>query len=251
MANLPSVFEKSWPTVLLSPIMVANFAITVTSTIGLHERQIVTLLKSPLDPLQFEIKRILSNTQFQVGPTGQGILNLSNPIQFNGGSLEMSEQGRNPIADTYVIRAVYQEGPAVAFRNMLVDQFGSIIDSVQDNQGVRRLAVDTVLSVGDLQVNVDYPNNFVVFNNSIPDTLEHTFLIPSNIQRFMVKVRDSAASFNIAFNPGETATNYLKFPRGNSFQSGDLDYPTPGPFSLYYQVDRPNVVVEILLWVRI
>jgi hypothetical protein len=67
MSKLPTIFETKWPTVLLSPIMVDDHVVMVSSTIGLHPNQIVTLKKAGIPSENFVIRRILSDTELQVG----------------------------------------------------------------------------------------------------------------------------------------------------------------------------------------
>jgi hypothetical protein len=142
MANTPSTFERKWPTVILTPISVANHVVTVSSTAGLHTKQIVTLSKTGQQSQDFEIKRVLSDTQIQVGSADSGMLSFMNPVQFNGGMLTMSEQERNKFDSNIVLRAVYEEEPAVALRNLLVGRYGNPIDTSIDTQGNNRLQVD-------------------------------------------------------------------------------------------------------------
>lgn len=141
MAKVPSTYEKMWPTVLLSPITVSNFTVTLPSTRNLHTRQVISL-RLGTEAEEFEIKRVLNDTQIQVGKKGSPINVLENPLKFNGGSLEMYEQKRNEIGSEYVIRAVYDEEPAVALRTLLVTEFGEKVGYSQDNEGSPRLKVD-------------------------------------------------------------------------------------------------------------
>lgn len=141
MARIPSVYERAWPTVLLSPITVADYIVTVPTTKNLHTKQLITL-RLGINADEFEIKRVLSDTQIQVGKKGSPIHALENPLSFNNGSLEMHEQKRNEIGSEYVIRAVYDEEPAVALRTLLVTEFGEKVGFSQDNNGSPRLKVD-------------------------------------------------------------------------------------------------------------
>lgn len=169
MANVPSTFERKWPTVILTPIGVANYIVTVSSTAGLHTKQQVTLSLGAAVQ-DFEIKRILSDTQLQVGATDTGIASYQNPTQFDGGILTMSEQERNKFDTNIVLRAVYAEEPAVALRNVLVNQFGTFIDSVKDSKGINRLAVDGQFTATvDVQVAVDIEGEYNSVTNPNPD----------------------------------------------------------------------------------
>lgn len=127
MAKLPTTYEKKWPTLILSPIQVVNGKIVVSDIERLHTKQEVVISKAGEPVLKAEVKRILSDTEFYVGPLNQPIQRYfkhSELIAYDGGTITMSEQNRNPIASEYVLRAVYEEEPAVALRNLLVDSYG-------------------------------------------------------------------------------------------------------------------------------
>jgi len=156
MAYVPSTFERKWPTIILTPISVANHIVTVSDTAGLHEKQKITLSAVGEEALELEIKRVLSDTTFQVGEVGSDMALYANPIAYSGGTLTMSEQPRNAMGGDIVLRAVYEEGPAVALRNLLVNKYGEPFGSVKDNAGINRLAVDGQFHADvDVQVDVD------------------------------------------------------------------------------------------------
>jgi hypothetical protein len=123
VSKLPTIFQTKWPSVLLGPISVSNYIVTVPSTYGLAVNQIV-VLRLGTKAKEFEIKRVLSDTELQLGQTNSGLKTFLNPTEFDGGTLEMSEQERNKLGFEYVLRAVYQEEPAVALRSILVDWMG-------------------------------------------------------------------------------------------------------------------------------
>lgn len=140
---MSSIFEKKWPSIICTSIIVANNVITVSDTKGLHPKQTIELLAIGQDSAEYEIKRVLSSTQLQIGDIGKPIHIYLNPIQFNGGTLVAVEQERNVIDANAGIRASYAEEPTVALRNVLVDYYGNYIASITDNNGSARLAVDT------------------------------------------------------------------------------------------------------------
>lgn len=118
------LYERRWPTVVLTPISVANSIITVSTTNALHVKQKITLRNGPSTQTDLEIKRVLSATQIQVGPIGNEMGNIINPTIYNGGTLEAEEQERNKVSNDITMRAVYQEEPAVALRTVPVDWLG-------------------------------------------------------------------------------------------------------------------------------
>lgn len=139
---MSSLFEKKWPSVICPTITVADSIITVTDTFGLHPKQQITILKTGFEPLEAEIKRVLSRTQIQIGPIGKQISTYWNPTDYSGGSLIASEQERNAIDSNAGLRAAYAEEPTVALRNALVDYYGCYIGSAKDSEGNNRLLVD-------------------------------------------------------------------------------------------------------------
>ena len=116
--------ERTWPSVLITPISITGNVITVPDTCNLKVKQKVILSKTGLDPGEFEIKRVMSRTTLMVGPVGKNIRKVSEAEQYNGGSLSVSEQSRNVLGDAPIIRAVYDEEPTLALRNIMVDKYG-------------------------------------------------------------------------------------------------------------------------------
>lgn len=154
MAYLPTMFESRWPGVIISGIAVANFAVTVSSTAGLHPKQKVTLSAIGQEPQAFTIYRVLSDTQIQIIPwidvsTGAGQdTTLQNPTQFNGGMLTAPEDKRNNIGYDIVLRAVYDNEPSTALRNVLVNQFGAYYNAANPLP----VAFDGTIELGDVSI---------------------------------------------------------------------------------------------------
>jgi hypothetical protein len=139
--------EKKWPSVILNPIQVADSVITVADVYGLHPKQQITLFKTGLDPLECEVKRIISKTQFYVGEIGGKISKYLNPTEYDGGSITVSEQERNTVDANAGIRAAYAEEPTVALRNALVDYYGNYIDSEVTDDGKNALVVAAQIDI--------------------------------------------------------------------------------------------------------
>jgi hypothetical protein len=250
MAVLPTTYERRWPSVILTPIAVANHKITVSSTKGLHTKQKVTLRLGANALTDIEIKRVLSDTEIQVGPLGAEMGNIINPVAYNGGTLEMSEQERNKVGNEITFRAVYEEEPAVALRTLMVDRMGAYIDSVVDGSGINRLAVDTVVSVGDIAVDIAYPTDIVVDHVPSPVTADTEFsiIIPANTKRFTLRTLEDQSSIKIAFSSGLSGTMYSKISPGETWPSGDLDLT--GPLTIYAQTPKANMTVVVVRWTQ-
>ena len=155
MAKIPTVYERRWPTVVQTPISVSNHVVTVPSTDGLYVKQAIVLSNLGQEPLELEIKRVLSDTQLQVGAVGHPITEYVNPTAYTGGTLTASEQERNKFGADIVWRAVYAEEPIVAIRTIGVDKHGQFLDTITDNNGVNRLAVDANVTVSGISVDLD------------------------------------------------------------------------------------------------
>jgi len=119
--------ERTWPSVILSPISVNGHVISVTSTVGLKVKMTVTLSKPGLTKQQFEIKRVFDSKTLMVGPIGKNIKKVSEAEAFDGGTLYAQEQSRNKLGDSPILRAVYEEEPTIAIRTIDVAPDGSLI----------------------------------------------------------------------------------------------------------------------------
>jgi hypothetical protein len=257
---MESIRERSWPAVILTPITVSGDKIIVSDTSGLHPKQQITINAAGQEELQLEIKRILSETAIQVGPSskfgndpasvrkGSSIREITNvPLAYSGGTLAAGEQGRTSISSEAIFSAIYAEEPTVALRTVNVDYWGRYIDSVLGNDGLRRLAVDADVTLDNVDVDIDWPKTPVIINVPVaaPAT-ETAIVLPANMQRFSIKVRDGVAAFQIAFIAGQSGTNFVKVSRGAVWNSGEVDTPTP--FSVYVQVDKAPAVIEVMAW---
>lgn len=164
MAYLPTMFEQRWPGVILTGISVANYVITVSDTAGLHPKQKIALSAIGQTTVNYTIQRVLSDTQIQVvtwletQTTAGQDQSLQNPTQFNGGTLTASEDARNKIGYDIVLRAVYDNEPSTALRNVLVNQYGAYYNA--DNP----LPVDAIVTPGTIpttwtEIDLAYDSN--------------------------------------------------------------------------------------------
>ena len=278
--------ERKWPSLIFTPISIANHVITLADTRGLHPKQKITLLKAGIESKEFEIKRILTRTTLHVGPIGTSIREYSDPIEFHGGTFSLEEQERNKMGWEIVGRAVYEEAPAVALRTLLVDSYGDYIDSILGPDNRRRLCVDAAVTVvnpqfavyitakdddpnpGDIhdsirigdgidemEVNSDGSINvrwtdipFIPAVYNIPIAAANTeifFVFPIGVKRFGMKVRGYTAKTQLGFAPGASSSNFITIDRGCSFRESLVN---AGAITLYFQVDKPNQIMEIWTW---
>lgn len=238
--TLPSVYERKWPTVILSPISISNHIVTVSSTCSLHSKQVVVLSKTGLESKEFEIKRILSDTQLHVGPKDSGRMQeYSNPVEFDGGTLSMHEQNRNPMSSEIVLRAVYAEEQIVALRTIGVDKWGQYWDI--DNP----LPVSiSGINIGDINADIVNPSKYKVIN--LPLALantEYNFSLPSTTKRMQMMLRDGKGPLRIYDSAG--AASFYTVNRGAFFQTDDIDVTA---LTFYIQSGQASCTLEILYW---
>jgi len=178
MAYLPTIFEQRWPGVILTGISVANYIITVSDTAGLHPKQKIALSAIGQTTTNYTIQRVLSNTQIQVvpwyeTPVGAGQdQSLQNPTQFNGGTLTASEDVRNKIGYDIVLRAVYDNEPSTALRNVLVNKYGAYYDA----ENPLPVAFDGTVEIGNVSV-VQGGNTMTVNSNGSINTVDIASLV--------------------------------------------------------------------------
>jgi hypothetical protein len=240
MALRNTVTERRWPILIITPISVSNGIITCSDTDGLRAKQQITISNIGFPNQDYEVKRVLSKTQFQIGEEGsRPFLNFENPTNYSGGTVQVVEQERNGMDWSVISRSVYEEEPVVALRTILIDKWGYQIGSKVDQNGINRLAVDAFLVL---------PQDPIIYNIPIPLAgVETSQLLPDKTQRFLIKVRDAKSSFRLAFAAGFTNTNYIKVLQGCTYNSDEIN---PTGLTLYFQTAKAATVMEILVWLR-
>lgn len=123
------MIEKFWAAIGPMPLIAPGTTtgrLTVASTAGLRVKMVVTLTDPAIPaPLRLEIKRVISQTQFDVGEVGKSISNRYDVSAYGVTSLVRTmEQGRNAIPENEIDRATYEEEPVVARRVIGVDSLG-------------------------------------------------------------------------------------------------------------------------------
>lgn len=238
---------RQWPTIVATPITVANFIVTVPDTYGMRVKQKATLSIAGLPAKEFEIRRVLSDTQIHLGELdNKDFRAYANPVEYSTGTLTIFEQERNKMGAEIYARATYEEDPVIAWRTLLVDPYGHRIDSVIDQDGLRRLAVDSTITLETLTVDIDYPNTPTIFNISTTANVENSVVLPPNTGQFMVKVRNTNGFWRVAFESGDTASNYVSLHAGSCYESGQVELTGQ---SVYF-LTQTNSIVEVHTWSR-
>lgn len=151
--------------------------ITIADTLGIKVKQEVVLNATGLPPLSLQVKRVLSNTQFIVGPNG-----LISPNNFKnitaytialGANVSAQEQNKVNIPEIDHYKAVYEADPTVADRVVPVDPDGNLYGP--DNP--MPVSFDGTIAIGDVSI-VEGGNTMVV-NPDGSINVDATVTIPS------------------------------------------------------------------------
>jgi hypothetical protein len=123
----PSVTERRWPAQVFT-ILGSNSTtgvITVASTRFLRSNQLVKVSKAGQETLTLKVRSVLDDTTLLLGPQDNPYRSVEVvPAAYAGGTLQVDEQLRGSIQAEIITRATYEEEPACAVRNILVDWLG-------------------------------------------------------------------------------------------------------------------------------
>lgn len=172
------MFEKRWAAVSPQAFTVDGTAagkITVVDASLFKVKQIV-ILESSVVPSRsdLEVKAITDANTIFIGPVGDIKLreDMSGYLVADGAFIAANEQERSKVPEQAIERFTYEEEPVVARRSILVDKLGDKIDSVRDNSGINRLAVDGQFHAEvDVQVDVDIDGVYDTTLNPDPDNI--------------------------------------------------------------------------------
>ena len=122
--------ERSWAAVPAQPIITngtSDVHISVPNSTVFFVKMKVTLFSDSVSPLPLEVKRINNINDMELGPAGDIKLrsNLTLILVTDSPMMSAIEQNRPAISVEDVLRASYANEPAVALRNLPVDQLGN------------------------------------------------------------------------------------------------------------------------------
>lgn len=154
-------FESKWMPVtqLFTADGTTQGLITVSDATGYYTKQSVTLISNTQPSLVVQVQKVLGPTLIVVGRPNTDI--FSSVVDVSGFRVSDSAKIFAPFQNKFkikpddIINAVYERDPAVAFRVVNVDKFGTGIDAVTDINGLRRLAVDAAVTISGVTVNLD------------------------------------------------------------------------------------------------
>jgi hypothetical protein len=98
--------------------------------------------------------------------------------------------------------------------------------------------------VGSFSQANDDPNEEIILNEEIPlANVEHTISLPADTRGYWIKVRSGVSSLKLAYEAGETATNFYTIAAGNVYYSFPINFLTAK--DIYISSSSNSIVVEI------
>src|ERR1039457_2792413 len=139
--------EQKWPAV--PPVLFTSDGslygqISIVTAKGLKVKQKVVLAATSQPNLECRVIRVINPTTIKVGlvnpPQGQWFkgIDVSAYTVSLGAYLYAGEEDKVLPKTDDMDRATYDQEPTVAWRSVLVDQFGDYYDTVVDSNGLRR-----------------------------------------------------------------------------------------------------------------
>jgi hypothetical protein len=250
-------------------------------------KHVVTLNAAGQTPIDLEIKRVLSDTQFVVGPLKSHITATYDISAFTiaaGATVDARQQKRPIIPEQEITTIIYDEEPTLAHRNVLVDWLGNYysannplpvqlsdgsieIGTVNAELEVQLSHQDNVPDAGDvadsvqigdgteiLQINPDGSINISLTAKSTPTILTVPAALANTEYSFVIPSGTKEYRFR---NRDNSRIQY-------SFVSGTTNtvYLTVKPgnieveknlqlssnLTIYFRTPKSNQNLELLLW---
>lgn len=161
------MFEKRWAAVLPQSFTsngTTDGVLTVADSSLFKVKQQVNIIADTLSNLNLEIKSIPDKNTICVGPVSGNINARSDISAYTTAlfaAITANEQKRSSVPQEEVFRAVYEEEPTTALRNVIVDKHGNKIDT--DNPFPVRLS-DGSVNIGsvnaELEVQLSHVDNY-------------------------------------------------------------------------------------------
>jgi hypothetical protein len=262
-----------------------NGVIQLASTRYFKVKQAVIVKSSTQPDLFLEVKDVLNQTTLVVGAKGSNMKNfadLSAYLVADSASIEAPEQTRPSIPEKEFERAVFEEEPTVAKRVIQVDEWGvpysaqnplpinidgdisidnlnvelthldnfpnpgDVADSVRIGDGTELLAInpDGSINVVSTDTAASSPtiDNIVVVNANN----QNSYTFPIGTKRYSIMPR-TPARMQVAYNTGETNTNYVTVRPGKSYE--ELNVSLSSSLTVFFELNKPGVEVEIIYWI--
>lgn len=175
--------EQKWPAVA-PQLFIADGGqygiIKVSSAAGFKVKQKVVITAIGQNTIQAQVKRVMGPDTIVVGPfpTEQNKNTLTARTDLTlytvaaSASIYAEEQDKVKLKPDDILQAVYRQEPGTTIGVEIDDQYGNPIDSVRDNNGINRLAVDGQFHAEvDVQVDVDVDGFYDSVTNPDPDNI--------------------------------------------------------------------------------
>lgn len=231
--------EKRWLAVPAQAFLISGTAegeARVSDSCMFHVGQRVVLSGPPQPSIELQIKRIIGPNLVFLGSPARGITDRTDISAYLAGStISAKEQPRPNIAPDDVIRAVYEEEPAVAMRSLLVDLCGDPISETNP------LPIE-----GEIQVSLgEGLDTLTIFNQIVPvkDT-ETPIIIPNGTKRLEFHARGTSR-VQWTFVSGASGSNYWTLKAGNAEV---IDGVQLNSKTLYLRTSKDNEVIELRAW---
>lgn len=223
-----------------------NGRITVLNSSGFYVGQTVSV-KSNTQPSQtYKIKRIegpnyiwLTGSEEKINSTIT--ISVSQYLVIDSATIEAPEQNKPVIKPDEWEQYTHEQEPILAKRVIQVDKWGNFYD--KENP----FPVDAQLNAENITVDIVNPDTPLILNVplAVADT-EYAVAVPAGTKRFMLKIRDDDSKYLIAYNPGETTSNFVTKARGTTYESYDIDLTTD--LTVYIQCNKASKILEVMIW---
>ena len=214
-----------------------NGVVTVASASNFKVKARVFIQSNTQSQREFEVKNIPSHTAIEVGPIGKDIderSDLSMYLVVDLAKVTQPKQKRPSMGPGEIDRAVYAEEPTVARRVFPVDEYGD--GYTTDNP----LPVEATFTTS-----AGAQNPFVLNVPLLLANTEYPISLPKACKRFVLRMRNSSKFF-LAFQVGETLTNFITAWPGSIYSEGDLSLAAP--LSIYINSTKASETMEVIYW---
>lgn len=122
---------------------------------------------------------------------------------------------------------------------------GDVADSVRIGDGTEEVSV-SVENRLEVQTEAGVRTPTIANVSATLANTEYSYALPNNTKRFLIRVREGKAKLQLAYNNGDSGSNYITLELGTSLVEDSVIMDTG--MTLYFQVNKYNQIIEILSW---
>jgi hypothetical protein len=216
---------------------ISAYTTALSAAIFANEQERPKVPEQAVERITYEEEPTVARRTFLVDKLGDGYTTQNPlPVQLSDGSINIGTV--NAELETQLSHQDNYPDP------------GDIHDSVRIGDGVEQLAINpdgSINVVGNLSVGGGATTPTISnFSAALANT-EYSYVIPTSSKKFIIRVRDGLSKMKVAFALGATSTQYITVNMGSSYEVDGLS--TLAGFTVYFQTNKPNQVVEIITWV--